>query len=97
MNNSHVFSTSSPSSTSAALASFPFTTSTGAIACYDLSIMPTLWSEGSGFEMNSNGQVVGAIYSSGAAVKRQSRHVMARSEDGSLWFGDSVGQFHPLD
>jgi len=85
------------STTTAASTSHSFAASLSSIASYDFSIKPTMWSEGTGIEMSENGRVTGAIYASGAIVKRQGRQMLARAEDGTIWFGDRDGMFHPID
>lgn len=64
---------------------------------YDFSINVNSEMEGSSFETNGDGRVIGAQYASGAVVKMNEKCMMVRSEDWSLWFADCHKQFHPID
>ena len=64
---------------------------------YDFSINANSEIEGSSFETNREGRVIGAQYASGAVVKMNETCMIVRSEDWSLWFADCQKQFHPID
>lgn len=65
--------------------------------CYDFSINANSEIEGSSFETDAQGRVIGAQYVSGAVVKMNETCMIVRSEDWSLWFADSQKHFHPID
>lgn len=64
---------------------------------YDFALAPNSWAGGNGFQTNAQGDIVGAIYASGAAVKINDTFKVVRASDLSLWFADSNEAFHPLD
>jgi hypothetical protein len=64
---------------------------------YDFSINANSKIDGSSFETNVQGRVIGAMYTSGAAVKMNETCMIVRAEDWSLWFADSQKHFHPID
>ncbi len=64
---------------------------------YDFSINANSEIEGSIFETDAQGRVIGANYASGAAVKMHETCMIVRTENGSLWFADCQKNFHPID
>lgn len=64
---------------------------------YDFSINANSEIEGSNFETDAKGRVIGAQYASGAVVKMNESCMIVRSEDWSLWFADCQKNFHPID
>lgn len=64
---------------------------------YDFAVRTDAMTDGSRFQMNEDGRVIGALYSSGAAVKIHDHCMLVRGQDLSLWFADSNKRFHPLD
>ncbi len=64
---------------------------------YDFSINANSEIEGSSFETDALGRVIGANYASGAAVKMHETCMIVRTEDWSLWFADCQKHFHPID
>jgi hypothetical protein len=47
--------------------------------------------------INESGDLWGAVYESGAAVRHNDRYSMAKGENNMLWLGDRKGMWHPLD
>lgn len=47
--------------------------------------------------MNKNGEIWGARYDNGEAVRRNARYTMAKGLNNLLWLGDQMGMWHPLD
>lgn len=64
---------------------------------YDFAVRGNCFSEGSIFEVNIHGRVVGAHYATGAAVKINEKSMIVRADDWSLWFADCEKRFHPVD
>lgn len=68
-----------------------------AVKEYDFSVRNDAQIDGTIFESNQSGRVVGAHYKSGAVVKIHENCMIVRAEDFSLWFADSQKHFHPID
>lgn len=57
----------------------------------------TRLTDGSVLELNAHGQVTQIEYAGGATVRRHRDYVLVRSNNSSLWFGDSNGRWYPFD
>ncbi len=88
----HQYFASSAATTQFSNSSLPLVPKT-----YDFSINANSEIEGSSFETDAQGRVIGAQYASGAVVKMNETCMIVRSEDWSLWFADSQKHFHPID
>ncbi len=53
--------------------------------------------EGLTVNIDANGDIWGARYDTGEALRHNSKYTMAKGLNSTLWLGDKKGMWHPLD
>jgi len=53
--------------------------------------------EGLTVNLSENGDIWGASYDTGEAVRHNARYSMAKGVNSTLWLGDRKGMWHPVD